>query len=320
MIWLGIHTNGVGSYGNKMSATNSAAFAAIHLRFSALPIGGLAGTSFKQQHLSAILADAGQRGFFEVHAENYMGAGGPPHRALEAIRRDHPVSLHGVGMSIGGEQPLDTAHLTRFRNLVDRYEPALISEHLAWSTHETTYFNDLLPLPYTASTLGRVCDHIDQMQEAIGRQMLLENPSTYVAFRESTMSEADFIHAVARRTGCGMLLDINNVFVSATNHGYSALEYLRDFPLMHIGEIHLAGHAVQADDDGCQLLIDSHDGPVADAVWKLFEIVIAKCGALPTLVEWDSKIPDWPVLKAEAAAAQAMLDRSDRARNRHAAV
>jgi hypothetical protein len=304
-----------------MSATvKRAAFEVIPLRFPAWPTGGPAGTSFKPQHLSAILADGPQRGFFEVHAENYMGAGGPPHRALEAIRRDHPVSLHGVAMSIGGERPLDTAHLARFRNLVDRYEPALISEHLAWSTHDTAYFNDLLPLPYTASTLDRVCDHIDQVQDAIRRPLLLENPSTYVAFRESTMSEADFIRSVARRTGCGLLLDINNVFVSATNHGYSALEYLAEFPLSRVDEIHLAGHAEQADDEGHPLLIDSHDGPVADAVWKLFEIVIAQRGAVPTLIEWDSKIPDWPVLKAEAAAAQAILDRSDRARDRHAAA
>ena len=248
-------------------------------------------------------------GFFEVHAENYMGAGGPPHDALTRIRRDYPVSLHGVCMSIGGPQPLDKAHLGRFKALVDRYEPALVSEHLAWSTHDTTYFNDLLPLPYTQATLARVADHIDEVQETIGRPILLENPSTYVVFPESTMSETDFIRELVRRTGCGLLLDVNNVFVSATNHGYSALSYLADFPLEHVGEIHLAGHAEQADDEGDLLLIDSHDGPVADAVWKLFDIVIGQCGPIPTLVEWDSDIPDWPVLKAEAAAAQAILDR-----------
>ena len=278
------------------------------LRYSA-PIGGVAGTSFKPEHLQAILGAKQQRGFFEVHAENYMGAGGPPHRALEAIRRDHPLSLHGVCMSIGGPQPLDKAHLARFRELVARYQPALVSEHLAWSTHETSFFNDLLPLPYTAATLQNVCDHIDQVQDAIRRPLLLENPSTYVAFRESSMSETDFIRAVAERTGCGLLLDINNVFVSATNHGFSALDYLADFPLARVGEIHLAGHAEQADDEGDLLLIDSHDGPVADAVWKLYEIVIQRRGPVPTLIEWDSKIPDWPVLQAEAAAAQAILDR-----------
>jgi uncharacterized protein len=303
------------------AATGPAALAANPLRFPALPIGGLAGTSFKHQHLSAIRAEGNGRGFFEVHAENYMGAGGPPHRALETVRRDFPISLHGVCMSIGGERPLDKAHLERFRDLVERYEPALVSEHLAWSTHETTYFNDLLPLPYTEATLGRVCEHIDQVQEAIRRPMLLENPATYIAFSDSTMSETDFIRDVARRSGCGLLLDVNNVFVSAANHGFSALDYLTDFPLADVGEIHLAGHAEASDDEGDLLLIDSHDGPVADAVWRLFEIVISHRGPVPTLIEWDSKIPEWPILKAEAAAAQSILDRRHGiARDRHAAA
>jgi hypothetical protein len=300
------------------TAIKQRASAVIPFRFP-LPIGGLAGTSFKPEHFSAIQADDPQRGFFEVHAENYMGAGGPPHRMLEALRRDHPLSLHGVCMSIGGPEPLDRSHLARFRGLVARYQPALVSEHLAWSTHETNFFNDLLPLPYTEATLRQVCDHVDQVQDAIRRPILLENPSTYVVFRDSTMSETDFIRGVASRTGCGLLLDINNVFVSATNHGFSALDYLADFPLSRVGEIHLAGHAEQRDDDGDLLLIDSHDGPVADAVWKLFEIVVERCGPLPTLIEWDSQIPAWPVLKAEASAAQAILDRRQAQRDRHAA-
>jgi uncharacterized protein (UPF0276 family) len=283
--------------------------AARSLRFPEYGISGLAGTSFKPEHLGAILSDNAPKGSFEVHAENYMGAGGPPHRALETIRRDNPLSLHGVCMSLGGPQPLDQGHLARFKSLVDRYEPALVSEHLAWSTHETTFFNDLLPLPYTARSLAWVCEHIDQMQEAVGRTILLENPATYLLFHESTMSETEFIRAIVKRTGCGLLLDVNNVFVSATNHGTSALDYLADFPLADIGEIHLAGHVEQADDEGALLLIDSHDGPVADGVWRLFEIVIGRCGPRPTLVEWDSNIPDWPVLKAEAMAAQNLLDR-----------
>jgi uncharacterized protein (UPF0276 family) len=280
-----------------------------HLRFPAHPIAGLAGTSLKHEHLTAIQAEERPEGFFEVHAENYMGAGGPAHRVLERIRRDYPVSLHGVCMSIGGPQPLDAAHLGRFRALVERYEPALVSEHLAWSTHETTYFNDLLPLPYTQATLTRVGDHIDEVQNAIGRPILLENPSTYMSFRESTMTETDFIRALVRRTGCGLLLDVNNVFVSATNQGYSAIGYLADFPLEHVGEIHLAGHAEQTDDEGDVLLIDSHDRMVADDVWNLFERVIERRGPIPTLVEWDSSIPEWFVLRAEACAAQAILDR-----------
>src|SRR5271163_3929722 len=275
----------------------------------AYPISGLAGASFKHEHLEAILSEGRQDIFFEVHAENYMGAGGRPHDALETIRRDFPVSLHGVCMSLGGPQPIDEAHLERFRGLVERYEPALVSEHLAWSTHQGAYFNDLLPLPYTEATLVRVGAHIQQMQDAIGRRILLENPSSYLVFRESTMSETDFLRELARRTGCGLLLDVNNVFVSATNLGRSALDYLSDFPIERVGEIHLAGHAEQVDDEGDRLLIDSHDGPVADAVWKLFDIVLSRTGPIPTLMEWDSNIPDWPVLKAEARAAQDILDR-----------
>jgi uncharacterized protein (UPF0276 family) len=259
--------------------------------------------------LQAILADERRDRFFEVHAENYMGAGGPPHAALNRIRQDYPVSLHGVCMSIGGPQPLDQAHLQRFKALVERYEPALVSEHLAWSTHGTTYFNDLLPLPYTTATVTRVADHIDQVQEAVGRQLLLENPSTYLIFPESTMSETSFIAELVRRTGCGLLLDISNVFVSAANHGFAALDYLADFALEHVSEIHLAGHARQADDEGELLLIDSHDCPVADAVWKLFDVVISQCGPIPTLIEWDSDLPEWARLKAEADAAQTIIDR-----------
>lgn len=292
----------------KRLAMRSAAPASAALRFPAHSIAGRVGTSFKHEHLQSILADGKRDRFFEVHAENYMGAGGPPHAALNQIRQDCPVSLHGVCMSIGGPQPLDKAHLERFKALVDRYEPALVSEHLAWSTHGTAYFNDLLPLPYTAATVARVADHIDQVQEALGRQILLENPSTYLVFRELTMSETSFIAELVRRTGCGLLLDVNNVFVSAANHGFAASDYLADIRLEHVGEIHLAGHARQADDEGDLLLIDSHDCPVADAVWKLFDAVVSLCGPIPTLIEWDSDLPDWAGLKAEADAAQAIID------------
>jgi len=266
-----------------------------------------AGTSFKHEHLAAILEHGLQDGFFEVHAENYMGAGGPPHRALSAIRERYPVSLHGVCMSIGGPDGLDTGHLARFSELVARYEPALISEHLAWSSHGGTFFNDLLPLPYSKATLDKVSEHIDQVQEAIGRPMLLENPATYVAFASSTMSETEFIRAVAQRTGCGLLLDVNNVFVSATNHGYPARAYLADFPLEYVGEIHLAGHSEQYDDEHAPLLIDSHDRPVADPVWALYRDVIARTGPMPTLIEWDSQLPAWPELRAQALAARRII-------------
>ncbi len=277
--------------------------------FPAYSVEGRAGAGLKPEHLDAILEQPGTVGFFEVHAENYMGAGGPPHAALTRIRNDYPVSLHGICMSIGGPEPLDREHLARFAALVGRYEPAMVSEHLAWSTHDNLFFNDLLPLPYTDETLRRVADHVDEVQEAIGRPLLLENPSTYLQFEQSTMGETDFIREIARRTGCGLLLDVNNVFVSSTNQQTSPMAYLEDFPLDHVGEIHLAGHATREDDEGETLLIDSHDRPVADPVWKLYETVIAQCGPIPTLVEWDSELPAWPVLKAEADAAQAILDR-----------
>ncbi len=269
---------------------------------------GRAGASFKPKHLDAILADTDPVGFLEVHAENYMGAGGLPHANFERIRRDFAVSLHGVCMSIGAPAGIDPSHLSRFAALVARYEPALVSEHLAWSTHNDVYYNDLLPLPYTEATLATVCEHIDRVQEAIGRPILMENPSTYVASAESTYAETDFIRTMSDRTGCGLLLDVNNVFVSATNHQYSAQQYLANFPLERVGEIHLAGHDTQADDKGLPLLIDSHDRAVADPVWELYETVIARRGPVATLIEWDSEIPDWPVLKREAQAAQRILD------------
>lgn len=269
------------------------------------------GTSFKHEHLSAILADGLQDGFFEVHAENYMGAGGPPHRALAAIREAYPLSVHGVCMSIGGPEALDLAHHARFRDLVTRYEPLLVSEHLAWSSHGGTFFNDLLPLPYTKATLDHVCEHIGQVQDAIKRPLLLENPSTYVAFASSTLSETEFIRAVVQRTGCGLLLDLNNVFVSATNHGFSAEAYLEGLPLEQVGEIHLAGHSEQRDDEDERLLIDSHDCAISDPVWRLHRDLVARIGPRPTLIEWDSKLPAWPVLRAQALSARHIMAEED---------
>lgn len=279
------------------------------LRLPIFPTPLRAGAGFKPEHLSEILEDSRKVGFFEVHAENYMGDGGAPHVMLDRLRRDYPIFLHGVAMSIGGEGPLDTVHLQRFRGLVERYEPHVVSEHLAWSTHDTAYYNDLLPVPYTRAVLNRVVEHIDEVQSAIGRTMLLENPSTYVTFETSEMSETDFIREVARRSGCGLLLDVNNVFVSATNHRFSPQQYLADFPLQLVREIHLAGHATEEDDEGRPLLIDAHDRPVAADVWALYESVIASRGPVPTLIEWDNDVPDWPVLKAEADSADRILSR-----------
>jgi len=246
-------------------------------------------------------------GFFEVHAENYMGAGGPPHRRLDAIRERYPLSLHGVGLSIGSPGPLDGAHLKRLAAVARRFEPALVSEHLAWSTHEGAFFNDLLPLPYTPETLARVADHIDEVQNALGRTILLENPSTYVVFEESTIAETDFLREVAQRAGCGLLLDVNNVFVSAANHGYDARRYLTDFPLHAVGEIHLAGYAEECDDAGLPLLIDAHNSPVRDPVWALYGEAIHRLGATPTLIEWDNDVPSWSTLLGEARRAERVV-------------
>jgi uncharacterized protein (UPF0276 family) len=255
-----------------------------------------AGLGLKPQHCRDIVETLPPVGFFEVHAENYMGDGGPPHRYLEQIRAHYPLSVHGVGLSIGGDQPLDKAHLTRLRRLIERYEPESFSEHLAWSTHDTVFLNDLLPVPYDRLTLRRVCDHISEVQESLGRRMLLENPSTYIAFDQSDMAEIDFLSAIARRTGCGLLLDVNNVFVSATNHAYDAKAYLDAFPVEHVGEIHLAGFAEDQNDAGERLLIDAHGTPVADIVWRLFEQALALTGPVPTLIEWDNDVPAFPVL------------------------
>ena len=269
-----------------------------------LPSG--AGVSFKPQHFAAIAGMRPAVSFFEVHAENYLGAGGPPHARLGRLRADHALSLHGVGLSIGSEARPDRAHLARLRALIARYEPESFSEHLAWSSHGGEYLSDLLPLPYTQETLARVCAHVDETQDALGRAILLENPSTYVRFAESELTETDFLGAAAARTGCGLLLDVNNAFVCAVNHGFEAAEYLRAFPLRHVGELHLAGHATARDRRG-EFLIDTHGSAVADPVWALYESVIARTGPLPTLIEWDNEVPEWPVLAAEAARAVAVM-------------
>ena len=266
------------------------------------------GLGYKPQHFAAIMADPGPVGWLEVHAENYMGQGGRPLAQLRALAERFPISVHGVGLSIGGEGPLDAAHLDRLRHLCGWLNPASFSEHLAWSTHDGAYLNDLLPLPYTPATLARVCDHIDQVQDALGRRMLLENPSTYIAFSETAMAEVEFLSEIARRTGCGLLLDVNNVYVSGTNQNYDPEAYLDAFPLHLVGEIHLGGHDEDRDDAGARLLIDSHGAAVVDPVWALYARVIAKAGARPTLIEWDNDVPDWQVLVAEAARAARVLE------------
>jgi uncharacterized protein (UPF0276 family) len=271
------------------------------------------GLGFKPEHFDQIQQRSGAVGFYEVHAENFMGAGGAPHMMLERLHDTHAISIHGVGLSIGGAGPLDTEHLRRLRVLIDRYQPESFSEHLAWSSHGAAWLNDLLPMPYTEQTLATICDHIDQTQEALGRRMLLENPATYVTFEDSSLAETEFLTQIARRTGCGLLLDVNNVFVSATNHRTDPRAYLADFPLDLVGEIHLAGHESEDLPDG-PLLIDSHSRPVADPVWTLYAEVLARTGPLPSLIEWDNDIPSFEVLMEEAARADAILKEARNAR------
>jgi len=267
------------------------------------------GVGYKPQHFAQILEHASPVAWLEIHAENYMGDGGRPLAQLRHLSEQFPISVHGVGLSIGGEGPLDPDHLARLKHLVGWLNPASFSEHLAWSTHDTHFLNDLLPLPYTDATLDRVCDHIDQVQETVGRNMLLENPSSYLAFEESTWSEPDFLREISRRTGCGLLLDVNNVVVSATNLDVSPQGYIDAYPLDKVGEIHLGGHDEDKDDHGRPLLIDSHGREVVDPVWALLDYVLERSGPKPVLIEWDTDVPDWPVLRAEADRAQAALDR-----------
>ena len=265
------------------------------------------GVGFKPQHFAGILDDPGEVAWLEIHAENYMGGGGRPIAQLRRLAEEFPISLHGVALGIGGEGPLCRDHMGRLKRLADWLNPASFSEHLAWSTHDTRYFNDLLPLPYTETTLAVVCEHIDEVQNLLGRRMLLENPSTYLRFEESTMPEANFLREVCRRTGCGLLLDVNNVFVSATNQQSDAVGYINSFPLELVGEIHLGGHEEDSDEEGAPLLIDSHGHEVADPVWSLYEYTIRRGGPKPTLIEWDTDVPEWPVLAAEAARAAPVL-------------
>ncbi|RTY01438.1 DUF692 domain-containing protein [Pseudomonas sp. C 49-2] len=259
-----------------------------------------AGLGLKHEHFMDVLETSPDIGFFEVHAENYMVAGGPFHHYLGLIREQYPLSLHGVGLSIGGDGPLDRAHLARLAALIDRYQPHSFSEHLAWSSHGPVFLNDLLPLAYDSATLQRVCEHVDQVQSTLKRPMLLENPSTYLQFQRSTQDETDFISEIIRRTGCGLLLDVNNVYVSCINHQRDPLAYIDALPLHAVGEIHLAGFAEDTDSLGDRLLIDDHGAPIDNAVWQLYEKVLAQVGSVATLIERDNQVPAFGVLLAEA--------------------
>lgn len=283
-----------------------------HQASPSAPAGALparAGIGLKPQHFRDLLDTRPALGFLEIHPENYMVAGGPFHHYLGLIRERYALSVHGVGLSIGAEGPLDLAHLDRLATLLERYQPESFSEHLAWSTHGGRFFNDLLPLAYDENSLECVCRHIQQVQEHLRRRLLLENPATYVEFASSGIDEAQFIAEVVARTGCGLLLDLNNLHVSCTNHHRDPRAYLATLPLHAVGEIHLAGFAEDRDAAGAPLLIDDHGAPVDEAVWTLYRETLARLGPLPTLIERDNAIPPLAELVDEAQRAAHLLSR-----------
>ena len=262
-----------------------------------------AGVGLRAPHYREVLATRPDVGWFEVHSENYFGDGGQPLHFLERVRAHYPISLHGVGMSLGTAEALDGEHLRRLKALIERIEPGLVSEHLCWSAIGGRHLNDLLPLPYTEEALAVVCAHVDEAQDFLGRQILVENVSSYLRFSHSTIDEWDFVAEVAARTGCGVLLDVNNIYVSACNHGFDARGYLRAIAPRAVGEIHLAGFDRL---DG--LLIDTHGNRVCADVWQLYREAVERCGPVPTLIEWDTDLPALAVLLDEAAIAQNILE------------
>lgn len=266
-------------------------------------IGAHAGVGLRAPHVRQVLAERPRIAWLEVHSENYYADGGTALAALDRIRADYPLSLHGVGMSLGSTDPFDTAHLAKLKRLVDRCEPELVSEHLCWSGAGGRHLNDLLPLPYTEEALAHVCRRVAQVQDFLGRELAVENVSSYLAFADATIPEWEFVAAVARRTGCKLLVDVNNIYVNAANHGFDADTYLAAMPAEAIAEIHLAGF-----DDIGSCLIDTHGAPVAPDVWALYARAIARYGPRPTLIEWDIDIPPLDTLLAEAAKAQSVLD------------
>ncbi|NQD38001.1 DUF692 domain-containing protein [Permianibacter sp. IMCC34836] len=262
------------------------------------------GIGYKPVHLAPLLAEPATVDFIEVHAENYMGAGGLPHHELTELRSRLPLSVHGVGLNLAGESPLDATHLARLAALVSRYQPALVSEHLAWSSHAGHFFGDLLPLPYHEVSLERMCRHVDQVQKTLKRQLLLENPVRYLLMKGDTLTEVAFLRALVERTGCALLLDLNNVVVSCHNTGIMPSHYLADFPLPAVAQIHLAGHSSQTLDTGSNLLLDDHGSAISSATWTLYRQTVRRLAVLgragiPTLIEWDRELPAWPVLRAE---------------------
>jgi uncharacterized protein len=268
---------------------------------AAIPIR--AGIGLRAPHCREIIESRPDIGWVEVHSENYFGDGGQPHRSLERIRTDYPLSLHGVGLGLGSADPLDVDHLDALARLIRRYDPGLVSEHLCWSRAAGRHLNDLLPLPYTDEALAHICNRIEEAQEILGRGLLIENISSYLQFGHSTIPEWEFLAEVSRRSGCGILLDVNNVYVNAMNHGFDPLAFISALPADAVQEIHLAGF-----DDIGACLIDTHGAPVADEVWSLYRETVARLGPRPTLLEWDTDIPPLGVLLAEAEKAARVIE------------
>ena len=272
-------------------------------------VQGCAGVGLRNVHLPAFLSERPDTAWLEVHSETFLADGGPRLRMLQAIRCDYPLSCHSVGISLGSVRGLDPGHLQRLRALYDRIEPCLVSDHLAWSVSDDTYFNDLLPLPYTDELLDAVARNVDHAQAALRRQILVENPSRYLRIAGCRIPEPEFLAELARRTGCGLLLDVNNIHVTAANVGIDANAYLEAFPVEFVGEIHVAGHSAR-DIGGFPMLIDDHGARVSPAVWRLLDQALQRAGSCPVLIEWDNRIPELPVLLDEAARAQMLLDRA----------
>ncbi len=271
------------------------------------PIPAAAGIGLRGPHHSQFLTDAPSVAWLEAHSENFFAADGIALGALERIRADYPLSLHGVGLSLGSAGPLRQEHLAKLGRLVERLEPGLVSEHLCWGAVGEYHLNDLLPVPYTEEALDHMAERITQAQDFLGRQILIENVSSYMEFKDSTIPEWEFLAAVSARSGCGILLDVNNIYVSANNHGFQATDYIHAIPADKVGEIHLAGHSTQVYEDRA-VLVDTHDAPVCDDVWALFEATLRRIGPRPTLIEWDSELPPLATLVAEAQKAQDMMD------------
>jgi uncharacterized protein (UPF0276 family) len=280
--------------------------------FPVQPVPARAGIGLRAEHYRELDARRPAVAFLEVHSENYFGRGGIPHHYLERLRRDYPLSLHGVGLSLGSCDPLDAAHLRRIAELIERYQPSLVSEHLAWSSIGARHANDLLPMPYIEEAVDQFARRIAEVQDALGRELLVENVSCYLEYRDSSMAEWEFVTEVVQRSGCGLLLDVNNIYVNAVNHGFDPYRYLAGIPGARVREVHLAGHAVNRFDDG-ELVIDTHNARVCPPVWELYREALRRFGPRPTLIEWDTDLPALDVLLEEAALADRELENLARA-------